>query len=352
MKVAIISDDIDISSGIGRYNHELIKGLYERGITADLITVRKHKIPFSDLLNHIIRLPYMVLKKKGEYDVIHATTPVTGLVFAIMRDKKKIVTYHDLTSLLCKETGSRLHVRAGARFFLKIGKFCDGVIAVSSQTKDELIKYLGFSEKKISVVNLGIDDKFKPLEKRKQDGAVYYIGYLGDLNRRKCVSYLIKAFAQFRKKYPIPEAKLAIYGKGDESYRLKKTVPELKLEGCVEFKSLAPEEQLVEIYNSFDVFVLPSEWEGFGLPILEAQRCGVPVIIREDAHIPLETARFCLKAQSQDDMAYKFFQLLTDDDLREKTIKAGLEYSKQYTWEGTVEETLKLYEEVLQKGSL
>jgi len=62
-------------------------------------------------------------------------------------------------------------------------------------------------------------------------------------------------------------------------------VRQLKLERAVEFRGFVPEEKLVKAYNSLDVFVMTSEWEGFGLPILEAQKCGVPVVIRDDARI-------------------------------------------------------------------
>ncbi len=104
---------------------------------------------------------------------------------------------------------------------------------------------------------------------------------------------------------------------------------------------------MVRAYNSFDVFVLPSEWEGFGLPILEAQRCGVPVIVREDAHIPAEVSKCCLKASSEEDMADKIYELLTDADLRQSMTEQGLEYTQQFAWERTAHETLKVYEQAV-----
>ena len=124
-------------------------------------------------------------------------------------------------------------------------------------------------------------------------------------------------------------------------------VADLDLTEYVEFKGSLTDEQLVEAYNSFDIFVLASEREGFGFPILEAQRCGVPVIIRNDAHIPPEVSSCCLMACSEEDMADKIHGLLTNDKLRQGFVEKGLAYSQQFAWERTVQETLRVYEEVM-----
>jgi len=345
MKICIITSTLSIEKGTGivRYTNELLKGLSNKRISVKLI---QPKISISDPINHTFILPFCVIMGRGEYELLHAIAPIDAQCFPFIRKKAKVITYHDLTSLLCKESGSRFYVKATARLFLKVGKFCDRIIAVSSQTKEELVTYLGFPEEKISVVNLGVDERFKPLN-RKKDKEDYIIGYLGDLNRRKRIDYLTRAFKHLKTIYPEPKAKLHIYGRGSDFQRLKSIVDSLKLSDCVEFKGFVPDENLVEVYNSFDVFVLPSEWEGFGIPILEAQKCGVPVIIREDAHIPPEVTRCCVKAKSEGDMADKIYEILTNSSLRDDIIKKGLEYSRQFTWEKTVSETIKVYEEIL-----
>jgi glycosyltransferase involved in cell wall biosynthesis len=121
----------------------------------------------------------------------------------------------------------------------------------------------------------------------------------------------------------------------------------LHLAEYVVFGGAVPDEQLVALYNTFSVFVLPSDWEGFGIPILEAQRCGVPVIIRREAHIPPEATAGCLRAESEEDMAEKIYALLTDQLLRQRIIEAGLNHSRAFTWERMVAQTMAVYEEVL-----
>jgi glycosyltransferase involved in cell wall biosynthesis len=92
---------------------------------------------------------------------------------------------------------------------------------------------------------------------------------------------------------------------------------------------------------------MPSDWEGFGLPILEAQRCGVPVIIRNEARIPEEVSRCCVKAISLEDMAEQMARLLLDAEFSQKIASNALAYSSQFTWERTVTETIAVYDSIL-----
>ena len=206
-----------------------------------------------------------------------------------------------------------------------------------------MIAHLGISGDKITVVNLGVDDMFTPMKKEPRGHRV--IGYVGALSRRKRLDYLLKTFRLLKERHTETPIRLVICGSKRLEYpALVKLAAELDVSNDVEFRGFVEEDALVETYNSFDVFVLPSEWEGFGLPILEAQRCGVPVVVREGAHISREVSKFCLKARSEEDMADKIYQLLTNSDLGATTIEKGLEYSRRFTWENTVEDTLKVYE--------
>lgn len=230
-------------------------------------------------------------------------------------------------------------------FTKKIASKCDRIIADSTQTKNELIQYLKIPEEKITVINLGVDERFQPL--KKEETNCYYIGYLGSLMKRKRVDRLIRAFYHLNRNHPDLKTRLVICGSKRHEYsKLLELVNQLGLTKIVVFKGFVSDDQLVQSYNSFDVFVLPSDWEGFGIPILEAQRSGVPVVIMKNSHIPEETSRYCMKAESEEDMAEKIFQLITNKDLRAEIIKNGFEYSKGFTWDKTVDQTLKVYEDV------
>jgi glycosyltransferase involved in cell wall biosynthesis len=347
MRIALIADTFSVErgTGIARYSEALRSGLAAHGMAVQTICPQPPTVPFGLAINHALKMPYAVRSKAAGFDIIHATSPITALAFPIVQ-RPKVVTYLDLLSLLCDETSSAAHTRLFAPLFLRIGKFADRIIAISSQTKQELTQYLGLPAEKIVVVNLGIAEAFRPRPRMKTGHHV--IGYVGALNRRKALPHLLRAVLILKVSHPELWARLVICGEKKHEYdALARLTRELGLEQIVEFRGSLTDQELVEAYNSFDVFVLPSEWEGFGLPILEAQRCGVPVVIREDAHIPREVQECCLKAASEQDMASKIYELLTNSNLRQPTIEQGLEHSRRFTWENTIRKTLQVYEQAL-----
>jgi len=347
MRIALVADTFSVTEGTGiaRYAEELRAGLTSRGVTVEPITPRPPRLPFGLALNHALRMPYLVATKADHFDVVHAASPVTALGFPLVR-KPKVVTYHDLVSLHGRIPGTAIHTRLAAPFFLRIGRFADRIIANSSATKYEIVERLGIPEDRISVVSWGISQIFRPRRRIERQSLV--VGYVGALNRRKGLRYLIKSFHVLRIRRPAIDARLVLCGARNEEYgRLVRLSAELGLSQFVEFRGSLSDEDLVEAYNSFDVFVFPSEREGFGLPILEAQRCGVPVIIRADAHIPAEVSVCCLKVRSEEDMADMIYELLSNDEIRQHVADQGLEHSQQFTWERTVRETVEVYEQIL-----
>jgi len=348
MRVALVADTFSVAEGTGiaRYALQLLSGLTHEGLSVEPITHQPPQIPFGLAVNHALCLPYLVARRAERFDVLHAASPITALAFPLIH-KPKVVTYHDLASLGRRgRAGTGLHARLFAPLFLRIGHLADRVIANSAQTKRDIVSHLGIPSEKIITVQWGIDDRFRPQLGHNSPKRV--VGYVGAMNPRKGLPYLIRAFHALRCQCPDLAVKLVICGRRNDQYPgLARLVQELGLSDSVEFRGSVSDDQLVEVYNSFDVFVLPSEWEGFGFPILEAQRCEVPVIIREDAHIPEEVAACCLKATSEKDMADRIYALLTEEDLRQAVVEQGLEYSQQFTWARAVEQTIAVYEDVL-----
>jgi glycosyltransferase involved in cell wall biosynthesis len=348
MKVALIADLKSLARGTGieRYNHELCNGLRGRGVDVSVVHCDPLRTPFGEAITHVLKLPLRVLRTAADFDLVHATAPVTGLSFPFVR-RPKVVTYHDLISQLLHSSDNSFHARLFAPAFFRVGRWSDRVIADSSQTKDEITAHLGFPEEKLSVINLGVGPEFRPL--RRPNSVVFSIGYVGTLAPRKRLDYLIDAFHRLKKTHSDIKVKLLIYGHKAFAYpHLMKQVEALHLEHDVEFKGFVSQEKLVEAYNSLDVFVLTSEWEGFGLPILEAQRCEVPVVIREGAHIPREVAKCALKTKSEADTADTIYDLLTNPTLRERVVKDGVRHGSQFTWENTVSETIRVYEQAVE----
>lgn len=347
MRIALVADTFSVEKGTGiaRYSQEMLRGLRGKGLYVEPIAPEPPKVPLGLAINHALRMPYIVRRKAHHFDLIHATSPVTALCFPVTPEPT-VVTYWDLVSLLCQNTSSAFHTRLLAPLFLRIGRFANAIIASSSQTKEEMIAHLGIPRHRISVVNPGIAEVFTPSDRLARDHFV--IGYVGAFNRRKGIDYLFRSFSLLRAEGLERGTKLVLCGRRTLEYSaLVQLANDLDIDGDVEFRGSVPDDELVEAYNSFDVFVLPSEWEGFGLPILEAQRCGVPVIVREHAHIPQEVSKYCLQASSEQDLADKIREVLTNPAVREAVIEQGLEHSRQFTWERTVQQTLRVYEQVL-----
>ncbi len=344
MKIVIVADVATVESrtGIARYAHELIERLAKKS-EVEVIDSASPSVP-KELLNHCAVAPIEVLRRRRRADIFHALAPINALSFPFLSNPT-VVMYHDLATLLYRK-GSSLHVKLTASHFYKIGRYCNSVVVNSTQTRQELIQRLHFPEHKIQVISLGVDERFKPEGRDDRDYLV--IGYIGHHAPRKRIDYLIKAFYHFKKAYPTVDAKLEIYGHCNPECGTLHALPRaLGIASDVEFHGAVPEDMLVDAYNSFDVFVLPSDWEGFGLPILEAQRCGVPVIIRADVHIPEEVGRQCLKATTEQHMATLFHKLL-EKDFRDSVVQSGLRYSRFFTWERTADETFSLYESLLE----
>jgi len=335
--------------GIDRYVNELYRELRKKGVDIQIVWTGEPRAPFQKTLHSFFFLPPKVLKDSRRFDLIHASQPMFCQAFPFL-PKPKVVTFFDLIPILGRRWVSmKEHLRlfnfAVFSTWMIFAKFSDKIITISTQTFEELREF-GFPEEKLRVIPIGVSDKFVKLDMEKGEKKI--IGYLGPVTYRKGVDFVIKSFSHLVRKHEI-DAELWICGKWEKEYEYKHLVDLAKtlgVEDRVKFKGFIPQEKIVETYNRFDVFLFGSVYEGFGLPILEAQRCGVPVVIRKDARIPAEVSKCCVKAISPEDMAEKTFELLTNEGLRKKISKQGIEYASGFTWERTAEETVKVYEEL------
>jgi glycosyltransferase involved in cell wall biosynthesis len=103
---------------------------------------------------------------------------------------------------------------------------------------------------------------------------------------------------------------------------------------------------LINIYDSFDAFIFPSYHEGEGLPILEAQSRGLPVIIYKNGKIPKEVRKYCFEAESPEHMA-QIIENIKENGYNEKLRKKATAYARSFTWEKTARETLKVYNKII-----
>jgi glycosyltransferase involved in cell wall biosynthesis len=348
MKVALLGPEGDFSPntgmGIQRYMYELYNGLHKA--SKNIKKIEFGKIKF--LGNGPSFAIKTLFTNFDSYDIVHNLMPVPFLNFKTKnrRDYKLITTAHDFQPLLYPQYtfdhGATLKDKLWIQLVIKPGYKTtlnsDFIIANSTQTKEEAVK-LGFDKNKIFVVNLGIDRRFMEPIRSKENKREFIVGYLGALRKRKNLEFAIKAFNYISNK----EIRFDIWGKKEYEYEYLASISKNK---NANFKGFAPEDKIVGIYNSFDVFIFPSFHEGFGFPILEAQSRGLPVIIYKYGKIPKEVRKYCFEAESPEHMA-QIIEDLKENGYNEKLRKKATEYARSFTWEKTAKETLEVYKKVL-----
>ena len=170
-----------------------------------------------------------------------------------------------------------------------------------------------------------------------------YILYVGTLQPRKNVSTLIKAFNKFKDTYP--EFKLVIVGRKGWLYnQIFELVKQLKLEQNIVFTDYVSDGELVKLYKNAFCFVLPSLYEGFGIPVLEAMVNNCPVICSNVSSLPEIAGKAALyfNPKSEKDLLKNLLKLKEDVSLKNKLIKNGKEQIKKFSWQKCADETLEV----------
>ena len=239
------------------------------------------------------------------------------------------------------------------RFYLNLDskgiKKAAGIIAISQATKNDLMRYLGIPSERISVVYLGVDHKlFQPVSHRIYNHP--YVLFVGSEYPRKNFAGLLEAFSQLKAESRFNELKLVKIGRAggreaDFKGQTMKVVNALGLVREVIFTGFVPEADLPAYYSGAEVLILPSFYEGFGLPPAEAMACGCPVITSNTTSLPEVVGRagIMVDPHDTDSLAQAMRQILTNNQLRDGMIRKGLEQAKKFSWEKTAEQTLEVY---------
>jgi glycosyltransferase involved in cell wall biosynthesis len=240
------------------------------------------------------------------------------------------------------------------------------VLTISNSTKFDIIKEYKIAENKIKVIYPGIkpatnySEQNMNILKTKYNITGDYILFVGTLQPRKNINRLIEAFSQI-----IPERsdnkevkshtknlQLIIIGKKGWMYEeILKKPKELNIENKVKFLDFVPDEDLAVFYKNAVCYVLPSLYEGFGLPILEAMQHDCPVITSNISSLPEAGGDAALYVNPKDinDISLKIKQLISDINLRRSLIQKGKKQITKFNWEKTARETLKTLEAVTGK---
>jgi len=268
-----------------------------------------------------------------------------------------VATIHDAIPLLLKayaprSTTSRLLwlYRACLRLTLRTAAF---TITGSDASRNDIAEALSLGKRereRFVTIYDGVSDRFTPGEQRQPlDGEAKIVLYVGRLDPYKNVPFLVAAFAQFLKKTSM-KAHLLIVGPNDPRYPEARQHAENR--GILEhvtFLHGASDAELLSAYRSATVLVNPSRYEGFGLPMLEAMRCGTPVICADGGSQPEISGGAAEVLPAGDEQAFvtALERILGDPALQAKMAGRGLARAAEFSWDATAAKTIEIYRRAL-----
>ncbi len=326
------------ASGIGKSSWHLINELRKLGVHIDVFTPRFHFKSFGPPLFYI-KNAFLKLKS---YDLVHSNEGAA----LFLHHQNMIETYHHDY----KQTYD-----ANSLIFHGLESFqCHKVrriIVPSSVTRKTLLRY-GFTEDKISVIYHGVDhNMFRKNEnsraflRRKYGISDFFVVInVGQLIKRKSQVDIIKAL------HGMPNTAFILVGNGEEEKNINKLAQKTGVR-LIHFKYV-PESFLVDLYNAADVYVHTAIVEGFGLTVLEAMACGLPVVAYKVADFEriLKDSGILLEKRDIWDLRQVIEFLKEKPTERERMAQVAWRESKKYTWENSAKEHLEVYREVVRRG--
>jgi len=270
-----------------------------------------------------------------------------------------VVTVHDLVYKLFPFTVDEKVRIILELFFPSSLKTAHVIIADSKSTERDLLKFFPFVNGKTRVVYPGLDPIFSPVDDQIAKEAFLqryhlerYILYVGTLEPRKNLLNLLKAYEKLcRNSTTSSLPDLVLVGtKGWKNSLLFQYFENLnkEIQAKIHFLGYLPREELPILYSCADVFVFPSLYEGFGLPVLEALACGAPVVTSSTSSLPEVGGDVVLYVdpQSPEDIAEKIYALLNDENLGERRNR-GVLRAREFSWKKAAMEIYEIYKSII-----
>lgn len=359
-------------SGLGNYSRSALLLLQEhyRNNEYYLYTPSlKDGIPFCEGKDFKVKQPTTLFSKKfssywrsvrmsadirrDNLDIFHGLS--NELPSDIQKSKaKSVVTIHDLIFLRFPQFFSRIDNQIYLRKFKKACFFADKIIAVSEQTKHDIVNFFQISPEKITVSYQGCGSQFwqpvsdakKQEVKSKYNLPETFILNVGTIEPRKNLYNLIHSLV-----YAKHDAKVVAIGRAVKKYRqeLEELIRRKGLEGRVLFLHNVPNEDLPAIYQQASLFAYPSFFEGFGIPIVEAMVSGIPVITSSGSCFP-ETggdAALYINPNNPEEIAILSDEILGDLELQKDMVRKGYLYAQKFSDKAVVDSLMNVYEMML-----
>lgn len=355
--------------GIGRYTYNLINKMPEVAPDADFVILHDPRLlntryHVEDLARHpnlqLVSVDVPTLSLKEQYrlpslakslslDLLHSPYYIKPYWLPC----PSVVGIHDLIPMIYPQ---HLPHRWTAWIFRATASLAvrraSHVITLSESTKADLVRLSGTSPENITVTYLAADERFRPLERKECNSVLHRYGlprkfilYLGINKPHKNLVFLLQVFSQVE-----TEVKLVLAGKEDPRYpQARQEAERLNLGERVVFLGEVADNDLPMLYGGAELFVFPSLYEGFGLPVLEAMACGTPVICSSTSSLPeiVGDAALTLDPLDRDAWVAALAELLEKAALRAEMRTKGLRRAQTFSWEDTARRTWLVYQRIL-----
>lgn len=346
-------------TGIENYSINLIKSLLKADKENSYILFFRKEVPnelenmtssfefmISPTSNRIftdqIWMPWAI--KKARIDLLHCP----AFPSPVISDCRTILTIHDAVHWKYPKTlskGSRYYYR---HLFPQAIERAAKIITVSNSTKNDLIGFFPKAKVKIRVIYEAVDSAFFAKKRYKscyEFGMRKYILTVGSIEPRKNLDVLLKAFHIVQQQNGA-DFKLVIVGR--RAWLKKFHVPEEIKEAVIFTGYIPSKEDLAYIYQNAFLFVLPSIYEGFGLPVLEAMSAGTPVLCSNTSSLPEVAGDAAEYAgpNKPEEFSEKILKIINNESLRKQMVLKGYQRVRLFSWKNAAEETLSVYNEV------
>lgn len=368
MRIGFLTYGMDRpQGGISRYTQELISAYARQSPPPDITlfsagtagSVAKLgfpmvQLPGCRLLPGLLVLGNGLLPGYAQHygiDVFHDPTGVTPIAFGVGR-AQAISTIHDVIPWSFPGVSTRLDNWIYRTWLPRVLPHIHRVITMSDHSRSEIIRYLQIDERMVHVIPNGVSPEMSPVTltvsiRQRYQLPESYILYLGSVEERKNLRRVLQVYALLKQRGVTQGLVLA--GPLLRKYTaILQMLQDLGLEQNVRITGFVAEEDLPALYSGADLFVFPSLYEGFGLPVLEAMACGTPVVTSCVSSLPEVggDAAIYVDPLNVEGMAAEIQSLLNDSARRATLRDKGLQRAQQFSWERVAQETLKVYETV------
>ncbi len=358
--------------GIGTYIQQLIRGLAARDEDNDyyLFVGEQGAATLFDLpenfrpvierspgysARELLALSWQLVRHR--IDLYHAT----HYVLPVWIPKKSVVTIHDIIHLLYPQfLPNRMAFFYAQRMISRALRKSDRVLTDSKTTRRDLMHQLKTDVSKIEVVYPGVEERFlQPVEQERIDRFRTdndldrpYALFVGNPKPHKNLPNILQAFAGAIQSTDLPFDLVCAGGRREQHRRNQFTAQRLGIEDRFRVLGHVDDADMNALYQGAHLFLYPTLYEGFGLPVVEAMASGVPVVTSSTSALK-EIAQGAARLVDPLDVAAlsrEIGRCLTDDKLRQELIAAGKVRAKQYSWDRTADRILEIYQDTLEEG--